>query len=80
MPSVEITAGGASVKIEATEASARELAEIAAGLLAGAAALVPVPGVISIGAAAGGGYAPPVQQPLNPGDGAGPRDLSTKQG
>lgn len=80
MPSIEISAGGASVKIEAAEVSARELAEIAAGLLAGAAALVPTPGIISVGAAAGGGYAPTVPQPLNPGDGTGPRDLGTKQG
>jgi len=77
MPSVEVTAGGASVKIEAGEASAKELAQIAADLLARAAALVPAPGVISVGGAAGGGYAPDVPRPLNPGDGAGARDLST---
>lgn len=79
MPSVEVTAGSATVKLEAGEASAKELAEIAAGLLERAAALVPAPGVISVGGAAGGGYATPTPRPLNPGDGERLRDLSTGQ-
>jgi len=77
LPSVEITTGHLTVKIDATEASARELSELAAALLARAAEHARPPGVISVGGAAGGGHTPTVPQPLNPGDGSGPRDLST---
>lgn len=77
MPSVEVTAGHLSVKIDANETSAKELAEVAAGLLAHAATHARPPGVISVGGAAGGGHTPEVPRPVNPGDGSGARDLST---
>lgn len=79
MPSVEVTAGHLAVKIDANETSAKELAEIAAGLLAQAAAHARPPGVISVGSAAGSGYAVEAPRPINPGDGSGYRDLATKQ-
>lgn len=77
MPSVEVTAGHLAVKIDANEASAKELAELAAVLVAQAAAHARPPGVISVGAAAGGGHTAPMPGPINPGDGSGARDLAT---